>query len=1007
MKTRIYILSLAAMALLAGCTKEIQDNQPGLSPEAKTFLNVGIGDVKTYMGDSESGFRKVYWSNGDMISVNGNASDELVNIEEGATSAKFSFSGTLTPPYKIMYPAGIYSEATVLPAIQEYKADGFADNMFPMAGYSADGSDITLNHLCAIVKVSVLRGQAPGSDEDDLVSVRFKGRNDEQVSGIFRIDFQNATLSGESSAEEDKVVKVVKTLSTSTDNPAEYYIVVPAGTYPNGFDVIVQDRNGHIMTKSKTASKTLEAGHLYKMPAFEFIPTATEIGIEIASAQDLVDFATAYNAKEYDGLGSSLVATVTADLTFDAATSASFAATKGIGNVISTDDTNYFNGVLNGNNHTISGYTGDAPLFAYTGGGGRIKDLIIAADCDKTIASDNAGDLFGAFVAYHKGVLENCVCHADLTFSNITVKQHFYGGLVGRNHGGKIIGCTMDGDIICPATGVSIATAATQAGIGGIAGRSNGETSKIEDCHFNGNITVSDGSTYGGITGVKGVNFDVGGIVGHLQEGQVNGCDTGTGTMDVRGTFNAYMGGIAGWTEQTKPSKITGCTNNMAVALTSNGGRSVITPTVVAGIVGHGTGVTVSKCINNGALSSLCNANLLYMGGIAAMGDDSSFDGCQNTASLTHTNQVTSGDAARYLNFGGIVGIFSNASTNASTVNACKNSGKILCNQLGTSGNTTVDMGGIVGKTDGPVVTITNCKNFKDGTIKVIDTVNKVAFARTAIGGIIGYSNIAGTSISGCENSAHIWCQYTQGGTNNRPTYLGGIAGFLGIAAKTGCTGLENLEIDNCHNSGCIQNQNYNNTVTLEGGPVLGGIAGAVLGTDSSKASIHDCTSASPSPTDSLIMGLRGISGSIVGYASNVELKDDSSTSYLSGNNNATGAGGIAGWIIKSSITDCSFSGLIGASSGSNVAPKNVGGLVYLMDGNSTINGCKVDDASISKGTNAAATAAAVLVSSAESGATITNCGVKGTLDSAPITLASNMITTDGGATVTGTYLIP
>ncbi len=52
-------------------------------------------------------------------------------------------------------------------------------------------------------------------------------------------------------------------------------------------------------------------------------------------------------------------------------------------------------------------------------------------------------------------------------------------------------------------------------------------------------------------------------------------------------------------------------------------------------------------------------------------------------------------------------------------------------------------------------------------------------------------------------------------------------------------------------------------------------------------------------------------------------------------------------------------------------------------------------------------TAAAVLVSITDDKAnTITDCGVKGTLDGAAITLSSNMITTDGGATVTGTYLL-
>ena len=317
MKTR-YFFPLAAIVLLAGCAKEVAPEVIE-TPTVKTVLQVGIAqDTKTSLGASENGERKVYWSNGDQILVNGNFSDELENIPDNTSSVSFSFTGTLTPPYKAIYPAGIYSEAIDLPTVQTYKADGFADEMFPMVGYSADGlGSMTMSHVCAIVKISVLRATAD-ADEDDLVSVRFKGRNSERVSGIFTIDFENATITPEAPvADENKVVKVVKSQATSTSVAAVYYIVVPAGTYSNGFDIIVQDKNGHIMTKSKTSSWTAVAGKQYNMPEFDFVPTGTELGVEISSAQELIQFATDYNNKVYDNLGDEpLIATVTNDITF-------------------------------------------------------------------------------------------------------------------------------------------------------------------------------------------------------------------------------------------------------------------------------------------------------------------------------------------------------------------------------------------------------------------------------------------------------------------------------------------------------------------------------------------------------------------------------------------------------------------------------------------------------------------------------------------------------------------
>ena len=1026
MKTRIFFV-LAAIGLLASCAKEQAIQNENVLPSGqetqvgRTTLTVGLTEpealapqnTKTHMDlVLMDGKHRVYWSNGDQIAANGVSSDALSEIPEYSQTADFNFAAVLSTPYNIVYPASIYTDAThvALPAIQDYRAGGFAEGMYPMAGYSVDGQGITLGYLCAMLKISVLRAST-AADEDNLVAVRFKGRNSEQVSGAFTIDYENAALTATSSAAADKEVRVVKTMETSTESACVYYVVVPAGTYSNGFDIIVQDVNGHIMTQSKTESTTLAAGHLYALPEFAFVPTATELGIEISNASQLVAFATAYNNREYEDLGDALVVSLTDDIVFDATTSAAFNETAGIGNVISSEVTNYFHGIFDGQGYSISGYTGVAPLFAYTGTSGIVKNVVMAADSDKTIPADHTGDLFGAFVGYHKGLLKDCTSNADLTFSNIATKGHFYGGLVGRNHGGRIIDCTMNGDVVCPASAVSISTAANQAGIGGIAGRANGAC-LIDGCYFNGNLTVSDGTQYGGITGIKGVNFFIGGIVGHHQEGVVSNCTTQAGkAIDVRGTFNAYTGGIVGWIELKETvAALDGCTNNMTVTFTSNGARGVITPTALAGIVSYGQGAAVSNCVNNGAVSTNCDANLLYAGGIAAVGDNSTFSSCRNTAGVTHTNVTAAAQTARYLAMGGIVGIFTaNEGSESGTVSSCRNSGKILCNQLGTSTNTTVDMAGIVGKADVPV-SITGSKNLKDGVVQAIDVTGKVAFARTAMGGVVGYSNKAGSVIRGCSNAAKIYCQYTQGGTNNRPTYMGGIAGFMGVADKNGCSGLAGLEIDDCHSSGCVQNQNYNNTITLEGGPIHGGIVGAILGTAASKASVHDCTSSSPgvNPADSIITGQRGICGGIAGYVSHTTLEDNASSVTISINSNAQGGGGIVGWSVASSLSNCTYSGLIGPVTGTTgVAPKYVGGLIYQMDGASSIVSCKVDGADIHKGGHASAVAPAVLVSKAAEGATISNCGVKGTLDGAAITLSSNMITEDSGAAITGTYLIP
>ena len=337
---------LAATVLLASCQKEFQTPEIVIS-KGVTTLEVGLPDTKTYLGDAVEGTHKVYWSNDDQIAVNGEPSVALSGLPDNASSAVFTFNAVLTPPYNILYPSSIYTDAThvTLPSVQTYEAGGFDDGMFPMAGYSASGASIQLRHLCAIVKISVKRETAEHAearsgevDTDKIVSVRFSGNNSEKVSGVFELDYSSPALTAASGTGDDLVVSVAKRQSTSTSTAIDYYLVVPARTYSNGFTVTVKDANGHIMTKSKGSSWTPEAGKLYNMTAFEFVPAGTDTGIEIASAEDLIAFARAYNNHEFDSLGDDvLVATLTGNISFvdsgnpDVAGSwAAFNATGGI-----------------------------------------------------------------------------------------------------------------------------------------------------------------------------------------------------------------------------------------------------------------------------------------------------------------------------------------------------------------------------------------------------------------------------------------------------------------------------------------------------------------------------------------------------------------------------------------------------------------------------------------------------------------------------------------------------
>lgn len=987
MKKIFFPIVIMATLLVAGCAKEnlIEPEAPQQDAPDQTGVTELSAAVELPSKTVLQNDAKVLWTNGDAINVNG-AQSAALELDEPVGEVTFTFESVITPPYKAVFPASICKDATTvtLPAYQTYKEGTFSASASPMAAFS-ENSSLKFNHLCSVLKLTV---NLPADSEHKVIKyVDFYGKNGEQVSGDFTLDFENMTLAGSSTAEADKTLRyyVSKTLG---EDPFVMYIVVPAQEYANGYTIKLLDEKGHFMEQSKASGETLVAGKIYEKPAFDFVPTGTDLDVEIATAQDLIDFATAYNAREYAD-EDLLVVSLSQDIVFDETTSAAYAATGGIGTAEedAEGNTNYFNGVFDGNGKAIKGYVANIPLFAYTGSNGDILSLHLDETCVLTLNPGTTSNYHGLLVGRHKGEINSCTSAAKVVINNLedcANATQYYGGLVGRNYGGDIENSVVTGDITCSQTGVAVTK--NNVSLGGIAG-GQADNGTIDGCTFKGNITVSDETDFGGIS-AAGRYFYVGGIVGYVENGNVLNSTAGaegvSTKIDVRGTLVPSVGGVAAWVVTSKSTEISGCTNYMAMSFASNGARADTTPCRLGGIASH-SAAPITSCNNYGAISSLGNSTSVYLGGI--VGDGAGALNCTNhtTGTVTRTSQLTTAQGNRYMYIGGISG----GINSAADFENCTNNAALLNGNTGTSTNTTVDLGGIVGAAyDGGnahQLDFKNCVNTGTITAQATQT-SAVVLARTTVGGIIGYGAAASTTVKDCNNSGYIYCQYNTTKSNGRAAYSGGIAGLLGNNAA----GAGGLEINGCDNTGVVYNRNFNNTLTLAGGTFGGGIVGAINGTAESKAIVKYCTSS----TENLNC-YRGINGGIAGYAGNATLTNNVASQVVNPNGNVEGIAGILGQAVATSVDQCTFSGLLSVA-------KNVGGLVYLMDGTSSITNCKVDGATIKKGS----VSAAVLVSNAAAGATITGCGVKGTLDGAAITLESTMVATDGGATVTGTYLL-
>lgn len=277
-KSLILPLLAAAMLLPAGCKKE-EDTEKQL-----TVLTVGLPESgeRTSLGGLVDGNRSVYWSNGDQMALNGTASNPLSGIGDAVSSAVFSFPGVINPPFNLLYPASFYKNSTTitLPANQSYVPGSFASNTLPMAGYAnSAGSKISLSHLAAIVHLQIKKDA--DVESGNLEKITFKGNNGEQVCGDFTIDYSARTLTSASDDTADKALTMNLSQPLSESTALDIFLVVPCGTYSQGFSVTLEDAAHRTMTKTKSASIDLSAGASTKMPEFTFVPssTATEFGI--------------------------------------------------------------------------------------------------------------------------------------------------------------------------------------------------------------------------------------------------------------------------------------------------------------------------------------------------------------------------------------------------------------------------------------------------------------------------------------------------------------------------------------------------------------------------------------------------------------------------------------------------------------------------------------------------------------------------------------------------------
>ncbi|MDE7443681.1 MAG: hypothetical protein K2M65_05935, partial [Muribaculaceae bacterium] len=319
-----------------------------------------------------------------------------------------------------------------------------------------------------------------------------------------------------------------------------------------GFDtgtamLMLYDTENNVLIKPVTVTlPVVENGGITSAKAFMDFMTAVSTGKSIRQYADKNGDVLLLN--DIDMTGYKITYGAGADVTSNTTT-----ANKA---VTYTLPSNTFNGIFNGNGHTISNLEMEYDvangsvahgLFTALGPDGVIKNLTISGAI-KIIGDAPQGTAVGSLVGVCQGSLVNCVSRVDMSFEGTDAKDTSVrmGGLAGVLSAGKIGdgtqpgGCANYGNMTCGTIVNSNSGANSGFHQGGIAGYAEMDAA-ISYCVNNGNLSAPSG---------RG-----GGIVGTLAGGTVDNC-TNNGFIqdDVNGIFASQakrynvkrMGGIVG-----------------------------------------------------------------------------------------------------------------------------------------------------------------------------------------------------------------------------------------------------------------------------------------------------------------------------------------------------------------------------------------------------------------------------------------------------------------------------
>ena len=804
MKKLAKLSMFVALVGFAACTNDTTEdlaNAPDFAGGGKSTLTVSIAaaDVRTEMGEKTvDGKYPLYWSEGDVLSVNGEAVTVAIDADNAAVG---EFTTTAEAPFNVVYPyvEGLEASVVRFADVQAYTEGTFAPASAPMYGYAESATaGVGMKHLTGIMRFAITSTEGVKLTAINVVA-------NKPISGDFAIDCATGELTpleGKASTSITYTFAEGEGLLAAT--ASNFFIAVPAGAYED-ISVTFVAEGGASMAATFDGSQ-IKAGVVREFKEVPFTNNGGEY--LIYDEATLLAFAQKVAAGAFKGD----VARVTASFEVSAETAAAWTPIEG------------FTKTLEGENKTISGM--QKPLFGTVAG--TINNLKIGGAY--TVAT---GETFGALaVAATEGaVLDGCslVEGSTIAVEGTTAGVTKVGGLVGdatatlanlTNYATITVAAEcaeadlmlggVAGTALCEITNCdnhgAVALGQTTlnnvyvGGVVGLLGAQLNMTYNIKECDNTAAVTIGESATcdlvnLGGVLGAETLNVDMADVAAEVvnaytQTYTVDTC-TNTGAVTFRGTISStgetlYIGGVAG--------RAYGCYKNCANGVKDTEQGAVYVTGTVLGMVDNPESPVAHASI-------LMGIGGLFGGNNGTTYARSDVDDCVNYAPISLVNLENTAlyneTNVQTLRIGGLFGIRRNSSRtiNLSYIRNCENYGKVTLKYNG-SGLCSVTVGGLSGYCQ---VFTNTCTNHGEVECE-LNNVHDVY-----VGGVYGYDNVCAPTLLNNFGDISVKGVGDEGvQTATGTIYIGGIIGSSSWVSGTSSLNEGDITLTNYSTAGNI-----------------------------------------------------------------------------------------------------------------------------------------------------------------------------------------------------------